>query len=244
MQKLSIKEIMGMILVALMFLGASYGSERFAYTLESIVSTGGIWSMIFYVLILIGIVLTPLASTLPLVPVAVAIWGNVLAAILTLIAWAISSHLCIRISRKFGRKVLIKILPINVIRKFADMVPESNLIGGVTALAMLGAPIDVVSYAVGLFTRLNPWVHSIAYTLGAIPFIFFLTYTATLPIVYQTYIVGFMIIIWFIVYSRLKHKSVRQTEDSAETFAPSHSPGGHYQQMAQSRGNHNSKLIQ
>jgi uncharacterized membrane protein YdjX (TVP38/TMEM64 family) len=216
MQKLSTKEIMGMILVAMLFLGASYGSEKFAGALEGVVATGSIWSMLAYVLFIIGIVLTPLASTLPLVPVAVVVWGHIPAAGLTLLGWAISSNLAIRISRKYGRRFLVKVLPFKVIRHFADMVPESNLVGGVTVLAMLGAPIDIVSYAIGLFTGLNVWVHTLALTLGAIPFIFFLTYTATLPIIYQTYIVGFMIIVWFVAYSRLKHRSVVQRNDGQE----------------------------
>jgi uncharacterized membrane protein YdjX (TVP38/TMEM64 family) len=220
MHKLSIKEIIGMILVAALFLGASYGSERFAVILENLVSTGSIFSMMFYVLILIGIVLTPLATTLPLIPIATTVWGGMIAGSLTLLAWAISSNLCVRIGRKFGRRLVLKILPFSVIKQFADMVPERNLVGGVTLLSMLGAPIDIVGYAIGLFTNLSPLAHTIALTLGAAPFIFFLTYTVTLPIVYQTYIVGFMIIVWFVVYSHLKQKSATKTAHGSESAPP------------------------
>jgi uncharacterized membrane protein YdjX (TVP38/TMEM64 family) len=207
MQKLSVKEMLGMIAVALLFLGASYGSERFASTLSEVVENGGILSSIFYILILIGIVLTPFASTLPLVPVAVVIWGNLFAGILTLTAWGISAFLAIIIARKIGRRLVVKVVPFRYIKEFGAMVPKSNILGGVTMLAILGAPIDIVSYAVGLFTSVKPISHALALMVGAIPFIFFLTFTATLPIVYQAYIVGFMIIIWFIVYSRLKQRS-------------------------------------
>ena len=65
--------------IAFLFLAASFLSERFASVLRIYIGGGGIASMAAYVGTLIAVVLVPFATTLPLIPVAVSVWGGIIA---------------------------------------------------------------------------------------------------------------------------------------------------------------------
>ncbi len=212
-QKFSWKEVLGGLIIALLFLGASFGSERFASTVHSIVGEGGTGGMLSYIMTVIVVVLIPFASTLPLVPVAVSLWGNIVAAVLTLLGWVISINIAFYIARHLGKPVLERIALFRHIERFGDMVPRKNFLLGVFFLGVIGAPIDLASYAFGLFTHVKQRFVVTAFALGFIPFAFFLTYTATLQLVYQAYIIGFMLIAWFVFYGYLKQPKNKNKEN-------------------------------
>jgi uncharacterized membrane protein YdjX (TVP38/TMEM64 family) len=219
--KVSPKEIAGGLSVALLFLGTSYASERIATVLERFIGEGDIAAMITYIFAVILDVMVPLATTLPLVPVAVALWGKVLAALLTIIGWILSAMIAFTIARRFGAKLLEKFKILAAVRQFGDMIPRQNLWWAILCLAIIGVPVDFLSYSIGLFTgmRLKPFI--LAYTIGVIPFGFFIAYTATLPIIYQTYIVAFMLIVWFLVYAKLRGNQPTEEKTTPPKPTPS-----------------------
>jgi uncharacterized membrane protein YdjX (TVP38/TMEM64 family) len=206
-KQLSAREIGIGLGIAVLFLGTSFISERFAPTLRAYIGQGGVTGMVLYVLTIMGIVLVPFASSLPLVPVAVVVWGNVTASLLTLIGWILSGNIAFQIARRFGQPFLSRFALFEHIYRFGDFIPKRNLFTGMVVLGMFGAPADIVSYALGLFTKIPARFFTLAFGTGMVPFVFFLTFTTTLPIIYQTYIVGFMVIAWFFLYARLKRQS-------------------------------------
>lgn len=201
------KEVIGGIAVALLFLLGSYGSERFSDVLQKTIGEGGFWGMLFYVFSISTIALVPLATTLPFVPVAVTVWGKVIASILTLFAWLISASIAFFAARNFGRKMITRWIPMEHIRNFHNLVPKENLMTAVFLFGLFGAPTDLLSYVIGLFTKLEYRHFITTFILGLIPFVIFLTYTATLSFVYQTYIAGCMVFVWLFFYAKLKSNS-------------------------------------
>jgi uncharacterized membrane protein YdjX (TVP38/TMEM64 family) len=241
---LSPKEIAGGIFVALLFLTTSYASEQIAAILERHIGDGGVLAMGLYTLTVSSIVMIPLATTLPLVPVAVALWGNVTAAILTVSGWIISAALAFTIARRFGAKLLHKFRYLETIRHFGDMIPRHNLWWGTLLLGMIGVPADIFSYALGLFTPVHLRTFLVPYVLGTIPFAFFISYTTTLPIVYQTYIVSFMLVTWFFVYAMLRNRKDSRSITDPETYPPL--AKGHSQDIrgpSHDKSNSRSKII-
>ncbi|TSC61631.1 MAG: hypothetical protein G01um101448_630 [Parcubacteria group bacterium Gr01-1014_48] len=198
------KEVIGGIAVALLFLLGSYGSERFSDVLQKTIGEGGFWGMLFYVFSISTIALIPLATTLPFVPVAVVVWGKAVASILTLIAWLMSSSVAFIVARRFGRKIIARWVPMEHILNFHHLVPKGNLLMAVFLFGLFGAPTDLLSYVVGLFTKLEYRQFISMFVLGLVPFVIFLTYTATLSFVYQTYITGCMVFVWLFFYAKLK----------------------------------------
>ena len=203
-RRITKKELIGGLAVAALFLVASYGSERFSDVLQKYIGEGEFWGMFFYIISISTIALIPLATTLPFIPIAVTVWGNVVAALLTMLAWIMSATIAFFVARKFGRRIITRWIPIEHIQNFHTMVPQGNLLTAVFLFGLFGAPIDLLSYVVGLFTKLKYRYFITMFVAGLIPFIIFLTYTVTLSFVYQTYIVGCMVVVWLFFYAKLK----------------------------------------
>lgn len=201
------KEIAGGIFIGCLFLTTSYISEHFSETLRASIGPGGSASALGYVASVITLALVPLGSTLPLIPVAVAVWGKTIAAFLTIGGWMISAAIAFFISRRFGKPIVERLVPIQYVTWMRDMIPKKNLHIGVVVIALIGAPVDIASYTLGLFSTIRARSFLPLLLIGQIPFAFFVASTATLPLLYQTYIVGVMILAWSFFYSRLKSQS-------------------------------------
>jgi uncharacterized membrane protein YdjX (TVP38/TMEM64 family) len=211
LKQISGKEIAAGIGIALLFLTASFFSERFASVLRTYIGAGGAMSMAAYVGTVVVVVLVPFATSLPLIPVAVSVWGGPTAALLTLSAWVIGASIAFMIARRFGAKFVTKFVSLEALRQASAMVPKRNLAVGTIFFAMFGAPADILSYALGLFTHIRAATAIVSFSLGFSVFAFFITYTATLPIIYQTYMVGFMLLAWFFMYARLKYNAAQES---------------------------------
>lgn len=211
-KQLTAAEIIGVIALALLFLGASYGSERFAASLEHAIGGKGHSGMATYVLVVIGVALIPFASTLPFVPVAVSVWGHVMAAGLTLFAWGISAFIAFSVARRFGAVLRRRIMVFRKVRELGAALPRQYYFWGTVALGIIGMPIDMVSYALGLFTPISRLRFVPAIVLGLTPFAFFITYAATLPSLYQAYIMAFLVFMWLYALVRLKERSRSRVE--------------------------------
>lgn len=206
LKQFSKQEAAGIISVALLFLVASFASEKLANVLDVYLGAKGIGGMAIYTLIVTGIVLIPFASSLPLVPLAVALWGSVTVAILTLIAWTTSATISFSLARKLGVPVFKKLRAFTAIQGTATMLPQKNAWWGLLGLAAIGVPVEILSYATGLFTNIPYKKFIVPVFLGTIPLAFFIAYTASLPPIYQTYIIGTMLLMWLGTYLYLRNR--------------------------------------
>ena len=84
---MKISEIIAVIIVIALFLLAGYFAREYSETLKELIQFQGPYGMAIYVLgAIVATVIAPL-SFLPFLPVAVALWGSFVAAILSIIAW-------------------------------------------------------------------------------------------------------------------------------------------------------------
>jgi uncharacterized membrane protein YdjX (TVP38/TMEM64 family) len=125
-------------------------------------------------------VLVPVASNLPLVPLAALAWGPWWTALLLLAGWVLGAGASFTIGRR-ARHWIMRRLP--AVRRHADIDrlidPERRLL----SLAILRAtfPVDVLSYALGLFSRHTTLAENLASTaLGAAPFALFFAWVPVL----------------------------------------------------------------
>lgn len=206
-KQLSVKEIIAGIMVGVLFLSASFGSQEFAQTLKAFIGGGGITAMLWYDISVIILAIVPLGSTLPLIPIAVATWGKGMAIILTVAGWTISASAAFYAARRFGKRLIIKLVPPEYLEGIQRVIQYENLRYVVLIFALIGAPVDVQSYAFALFTPIGPFTFLLWLAMGLFPFAFFVTFTATLPIIYQTYIISLLIVGWFFFYTHVKYQS-------------------------------------
>ena len=179
------KELMGIVAVVLFFVVAQYYARQYADQLQTLVATDQrAVGMIAYGLVaIIAIVIAPVRS-LPLVPIAAAIWGSFTTAVVTLVAWSIGAGIAFLLARTYGRRIIGKVVDARSMGKLEGIMGHRNVFASTLLLRMV-VPVDILSYALGLFSTIKFIPYCVATTVGMIPFILFFSYAIVIPIYWQ-----------------------------------------------------------
>jgi len=184
--------IIGIFIIVIFFILSSYIVEKnLDFFRDNLNGVHGIFLYIF--IVIIAEVIAPV-SAIPLLPVASNVWGWYWAAILSIIGWVIGAIIAFEIARKFGVPLVKKLVPLEQIYKIEKKIPTEHVFLSVVLLRIT-IPVDLLSYALGLFSSIKRKDYILATTIGVIPFGFILAYIGTLPFFYQ--IIG--IIIAFVI---------------------------------------------
>ncbi len=134
------------------------------------------WGVIVYIsLEIVSIVVVPV-TTIVLVPLAVDFFGPFLAAIYSIIGWLMGGALAFLIARHFGRPIVKKLFNIKEIEKYRKYISEDIGFWTVVLLRLL-LPVDILSYALGLFSVISFRRYMLATLIGITPFAFIFAYT-------------------------------------------------------------------
>lgn len=134
------------------------------------------WGAVVYILLeVISIVVVPV-TTIILIPLAVDFFGPFLAAVYSIVGWAIGGALAFWIARRFGRPVIEKLFDIKEINKYRKFISEDIGFWTVVMLRLL-LPVDILSYALGLFSMISFRRYMLATLIGITPFAFIFAYT-------------------------------------------------------------------
>lgn len=187
--------ILGLFFIFATYLGHIYGTRIENFILENDFVLGG---YIFYMgLMILATVIAPL-STLPLMPIAVSVWGSLTVAILSTVAWSIGAVMAFYISRKYGIPVVKKFVSEEKIEAINQKLPEDkNLLMSIILLRMI-IPVDILSYALGIFPRVTWRAYTIGSIIGVIPFSFIFAYLGGLSVEFQ--IIGLIFIVPILVF--------------------------------------------
>lgn len=188
MKKLSHKDItllfFSFIFISMLFATTSFVAKEYENELKSLVQHDQILGMFIYVFLnTLSVVIAPL-STLPLIPLASTIWGWAISGILSVIGWLLGAEIAFLLARYFGKPLIQKIISIQKIEEFEKQIPEKNLFFTVVFLRMF-VSVDLLSYALGIFSNMKNTQYIFATLLGILPSAFIYAYTGTLPFVYQ-----------------------------------------------------------
>jgi uncharacterized membrane protein YdjX (TVP38/TMEM64 family) len=154
---------------------------------------------VYILLNIIDAVVAP-GATLPLIPIAVRAWGHVPAALVTTIGWTAGSLVAFYIARRWGSPIVKKLTSMERVKRLRRYVPKQPFWSIV--LLRLVLPMDVISYALGLFTEMTWPRYGLATALGLTPSAFILTYIGKTPRTYDMVMLGIgAAIIGWIVYS-------------------------------------------
>jgi len=207
-------ELLGGLFVAVLFITAGIFSGRYESALTALVDGRGafIGALSYVVITVLGIVAAPL-STLPLMPVAVTLWGLFGGVFLTLLGWTIGSVIAYLIAQRFGRPLVARLIDI----RRADAIGRA-LAGrhpGLTVLLLrMVIPVDILSYALGLFLPMSIGTYTLATFLGMIPFAFVFGYASLLTIVPQ--IIALFIALGVSVMAFIRLKKIGGTRDISD----------------------------
>jgi uncharacterized membrane protein YdjX (TVP38/TMEM64 family) len=180
--------IVGAVLIAAILLVRTY-----AGAIKVFIDQHPFWGVFLYVLLNIADAVIAPGATLPLIPIAVHAWGRVAAALVTTVGWTAGSLIAFLIARQWGAPIVKKLTSMERLRRMKHYIPK-DLFWSITLLRLV-MPMDVISYALGLFTDIG-WAKYVGATaLGLTPSAFVLAYVGKRPHAYEIIAAGVGIVI-------------------------------------------------
>jgi len=182
----------------ILFIFFSYAVQTNIDFFKSLIGEGFYGMFVYVFVTIIAVVFAPV-STMPLMPIASNLWGVISAAILSIIGWTIGAFIAFFIARKYGVKIVKKIIPIKKIDKYEKFIPQKNIFWSIVFLRLI-LPVDILSYALGLFGRIKTKTYMLATIIGITPFAFLWAYFGEIPYQYQIVVLIIVMIILFLGY--------------------------------------------
>ena len=144
----------------------------------------GYHGILIYLFITFASIVVAPVSSIPLISIASHLWGVIPATILTTIGWSLGAITAFTLSRKYGVKIVRKLISLENIYKIEKKIPKEDVFWSILLLRLL-LPLEIVSYALGLFSKVELKKFSIAVVLGGIPHILLFAYLGEIPFMYQ-----------------------------------------------------------
>jgi uncharacterized membrane protein YdjX (TVP38/TMEM64 family) len=197
----------GPAVIAVALVGAVFVVRGFAAPIRRFIEAHAVWGFCLYVTLnIVDAVIAP-GATLPLIPVAVRVWGRVPAALTTTSGWTAGSLTAFLIAREWGYPVVRKLTSLDRLRAMRRYIPE-DLFWSIV-LVRLVLPMDVISYVLGLFSDIGWARYTLATALGLTPSAFLLAYFGRLPHGYEiiAFGVGAMAVVGALLVARRRKRS-------------------------------------
>jgi|GEM_PF-310296 len=198
-RKEKIESVFYIFLLGVFFLVASYFVQANIENLEFWV--GGFQFLGFFIYSFFGFLTTIIApvSSVPLIPIALHLWGWEIASILNLVSWTLGSYVAFLIASKFGRPIIKRFVSLSKIERLERMIPKEHVFWTIVLLRII-VPVDILSYALGLFSKVKMRDYIMATIVGITPFTIIFSYVGEIELKYQMFVfVGFFIamFLWF-----------------------------------------------
>jgi uncharacterized membrane protein YdjX (TVP38/TMEM64 family) len=205
MGKGSNKRLWILFLIAAVFVATTLLSDRLALGLESFIGDHSVLGIFIYLAGLIFVTVLGPLTLLPILPIAVALWGPLTTALLNTVGWTIGGIIAFSLAQKYGQEIVERLVKLEHLRWIESRMPEKNLFLAVIVFRIV-IPIDFVSYALGLFTNMRLSAYALATFIGTLPTTLFLAYAVTLPRAAQVLavVVGIAVLVWGYVRYRRK----------------------------------------
>jgi uncharacterized membrane protein YdjX (TVP38/TMEM64 family) len=188
-----------------LFIGTTVLCKLYADPIRYAIGYRGILGITAYQLLIVMAELVVPAGSLPLLPIAVLLWGKYLSAVLTVTGWIICSMVAFGMGRRYGRILVGRFIDTEEMNRIGRTIPHGRLFF-TTVLFRLVFPVGIVSYALGIFTSIG-WLPYLAATaLGSAPFAFLSALILTLPLWYRILAEAVGIIVAVGVYLRVRKR--------------------------------------
>ena len=163
----------------------------------------GYWGMLIYVLLAISSTVLAPVNTLPLIPIATVLWGGLISALLSITAWTLGAIIAFIIARRWGKPFIEKHYDLEKISRYEKLLGDKYIFWNIVALRII-IPVDILSYAIGLFTSIKLSTYSLATLIGVSPFAFLLAYSSTFPLILQIGVGALVLLAFYIGYKRIR----------------------------------------
>lgn len=170
----------GVCVVAL-FAAAMLLAREFAEPIEGVLRTYPRWGILIFVATSVLAVLAPMLSNLPLVPLAVLAWGSAWTALMLLAGWVLGAAISFGLGRHARPFILRHFPSVNRHANVDRLIHPRHRVGSLILLRMT-FPVDVLSYALGLFSRTTTLTeNALSTAIGGAPFALLFALFPALP---------------------------------------------------------------
>ncbi len=200
-----------LMLVFILFIILSYFVQTNTDIVRTYIRDDYIGIILYIIITIIAVVIAPISAT-PLLPIASNLWGWFAAALLSIFGWTMGALIAFFLARRYGLPLVKKIVPLKRLKKVEDQIPQDNLFWLVVLMRM-AVPVDLLSYALGLFTKMKYKDYILATIIGISPFAFVLAYLGEVPVLYQVmaFIVAFsLLIVGYIISSKGREENEKR----------------------------------
>jgi uncharacterized membrane protein YdjX (TVP38/TMEM64 family) len=158
------------VLVVALFVAALLLVRAFALPIRAVVSEHAALGAAAFAITSVLAVLMPMLTNLPLLPVAVLAWGPWWTATLLLLGWIVGASLSFWLARRARAAIVRRFPSVQRHAQIDRLIDPRHRIGSLVLLRMT-FPVDVLSYALGLFSpRTTLAETALSTALGAAPF--------------------------------------------------------------------------
>ncbi|MCK4552928.1 VTT domain-containing protein [Candidatus Pacearchaeota archaeon] len=202
-----IKGLIEIIIVIVLFIWASYVVQTNLDYFENLVVNDFAGIIVFIFIEIISIVIAPV-TTLPLIAVASNLWGWFFTGLINIFSWTIGAWIAFILGRKYGYKIIKRFISLEKIHNLEKKIPQEHLFWSVVLFRII-LPVDVLSYALGIFTKIKLKNYLLATIIGITPFAFVIAYLGKVPFYYQIvfFEIAFIIFaVWWVIKSWLSKK--------------------------------------
>ncbi|QJR14609.1 VTT domain-containing protein [Usitatibacter palustris] len=198
----------GLWVVALFAAGAWLAQEYAIPIREAVLDNERAGLAVFVVTSVVA-VLMPLLTNLPLVPIAVLAWGPWLTALLLLLGWVIGATLSFVLGRHARAWILRHFPSVTRHAQIDRLIHPRYRLGSLIMLRMT-FPVDVLSYALGLFSPSTTKAEvALSTAIGAAPFALLFALLPTLSTATQVIVFGASTAV-FVIYTAWLLRSPRR----------------------------------
>ena len=131
-------------------------------------------ALAFVLLMFLSTVVAPIAVPLA-VPAAAPYLGALPTALLAILGWSAGALVAFLIARRYGRPLVTRMVDSQKLERFERWVPQRHLFWWILTARML-LPVDVLSYALGIVSKVPLGTYMLATVLAISPFAFIFAY--------------------------------------------------------------------
>lgn len=158
------------------FVLAFFFNETAVSFMGSYIGENYIVSVFLFIFIIFSATVIAPLTVMPLVtPIGVLFFGPLQTALFAIVGWEAGAIVAFLIARHVGRRILARFINLEKLDKYQRYIPERAEFTSLVLLRLL-IPVDILSYAIGLFSRISLLKYSIATIIGITPFAFIISY--------------------------------------------------------------------
>lgn len=172
--------------------------------LEELTKFNPFWSPFAFISLAFLVVVVAPLTIIPLIPVASVVFGPFWAGLYTIIGWFLGSVVDFVIAREFGKPLLKKFVSLKTVEKYENYISREMEFWWVVLLRII-VQVDILSYALGLFSRIPLWKFSLATFIGMAPMAFIISYAgeALLQREFKNFVI--LAIVFIVLFSALSY---------------------------------------